>query len=626
LFASFFATLLLAASRSVTFAQQAYGNEAYGNCVYSEGCMNSTPPSTVVAIGPSPSNPTAGRAVSVNIVNNQVISSDNYLVIVTPNFSQSQIEKIQLYQDDTLVGETTSTSGESYEIPWQQLKDGSYTVRVVVVLTDGTLIEQRFTVAVRQDASKFDGEGQLINKKGDAPEENVQRVQKRSIVGASLSAIANFVKRIVEATPKEIAYAVPYLFLAGLTALSAVLLYQTRSQLRYIAFLVALLKKDKQLADEKTTFIMLVSHHIRTPLTIIKSSIELALMGEAQDQDLLDAQNAANNLHAACESILSDVEGDHYLRNIVAPDVSKMQQSLYRSWKLILPAILSVTLLVGANIIYLLAGKTHIIIPSIVLQIVLTISLLVLLFNLIQRRRQRVVERGRLMQQRDHQLALDKARNIFIKRAVKEMSPLLDILKEKLQNLKAMKLTGGMNLSIENLGSLLERFELASELEQGKVIESVSEFDLKSIIQKAIEQSEESVKRKGLNVKPVIRSIRIYQNKFLVDYVFNALLDNAVRYSKDNTTVHAIFKNATKSTARVDIQNEGEGISSEKLDYLFQPFSSSSNVEVFTEQGIGLNLYLSRLMMRYIGGDISIKSVPNKTTTATIELPVDVVG
>jgi len=30
--------------------------------------------------------------------------------------------------------------------------------------------------------------------------------------------------------------------------------------------------------------------------------------------------------------------------------------------------------------------------------------------------------------------------------------------------------------------------------------------------------------------------------------------------------------------------------------------------------------------MRYIGGDISIKSVPNKTTTATIELPVDVVG
>jgi len=619
----FSAVILLFSSSSATFALQAYGNDAYGNCEYNSGCTNNIPPSTVVPIGPSPSNPTHGRAFSVNLVNDQVITSRSYVVLATPNFSKEQIEKVSLYQGDELIGESSIAEGESYQINWEGLQDGSYIIRVVVVLKDGTFIERQFTVTVLRQLAvsgidEDSSQGQVDDREGDKTNSPNQ-----SFISATIGAISNALKKIIDATPKEIAYALPYLVLAGLVGLAVSLLFQTRNQLRYIGFLVALLKKDKQLADEKTTFIMLVSHHVRTPITIIKSFIELAMMDKPEDQELLEAQGAANKLHNTSEAILADIEGDHYLKDIVAPDVSKMQQRLYRSWQLIVPAFLSVVLLVSVNVIYLVAGKTQVIIPNIIFQIILSVTITVVIHGLVQRRRQRIIERGKLMQQRDHQLALDKARNIFIKRAVQEMTPLLDTLKVKSQQVNEPKGSTAMSSSIEKLQLMLERFELASELEQGKVRESISNFDLRAVMEHAVEQSEDYVAKKNLTIKQIQQSLQLHQNKFLVDYVVNVLLDNAVRYAKYTTTVAATIKNVTNTSTQLDIQNQGVGISPEKLAYLFQPFSSSSNVEVSSEQGVGLNLYLSRLMMRYLGGDVSLQSVPNKITTATIKLPLD---
>ncbi len=616
------AVVTLGVSTIPVSALQAYGYDAYGNCIYAEGCNSVLPPTTLVPINPSPQNPTSGRVVSVNITNNQVFTEDAYVVVVTPNFPFDQIARVLFYQGEQLIGEALQPVGESYRVVWNLPDANSYIVRVVVVLRDGSQMEQAFAITVRE------GGMPVANIPSDTQNQDMQEQasiwSNQSFLSQGAGVVTDFVKKVIAATPPEVAYAVPYTFLTGLATLAAVLLLQTKSQLQYVSFLVAVLKKDKQLADEKTTFIMLVSHHLRTPLTIIKSSLELALMDDTQNTELLAAQSAANKLHAASEAILSDIEDDHYLKHIVAPDVSKVRLRLYRSWRLLLPALLSLILLVGANIVYIAAGKTEVIIPNIVLQIILSVTLLVLIMNLIQRRQQRIEQRGRLMLQRDHQLALDKARNDFIKRTTKDMAPLLVVLKEKCQSLKKRHDTDASQSAVQQLGALIERFELASELERGKIAASLSEFDLGSMLHDAVRQLSEVTARRKLTVKTAHDSLTLHHNEFFVRYVLNTLLDNAVRYAQSGSTVTAAISGVSAQDVSVYIKNQGEGIAPEKLAYLFQPFSSSSNVEIFSEQGIGLNLYLSRLIMRYIGGDVILQSEPGKTTTAIMKLPLTI--
>jgi two-component system sensor histidine kinase EvgS len=53
---------------------------------------------------------------------------------------------------------------------------------------------------------------------------------------------------------------------------------------------------------------------------------------------------------------------------------------------------------------------------------------------------------------------------------------------------------------------------------------------------------------------------------------------------------------------------------------LFQPFSKAEGAEVFTHEGMGFSLYLDKLIMLYLGGDIQIQSEQGRGTQVTISL------
>ena len=56
---------------------------------------------------------------------------------------------------------------------------------------------------------------------------------------------------------------------------------------------------------------------------------------------------------------------------------------------------------------------------------------------------------------------------------------------------------------------------------------------------------------------------------------------------------------------------------------VFKPFSHPGSVEIFFYFFIGLSLYLSRLIMRYLGGEVTIDSIPKKLTTVSVEIPAN---
>ena len=69
---------------------------------------------------------------------------------------------------------------------------------------------------------------------------------------------------------------------------------------------------------------------------------------------------------------------------------------------------------------------------------------------------------------------------------------------------------------------------------------------------------------------------------------------------------------------RIDLQDDGPGLSPRARENLFRPFASSSR-----QGGTGLGLAIARDLMRAHGGDIRLLRSTSEGTTFRLELPLD---
>ncbi|HVE81598.1 MAG TPA: sensor histidine kinase, partial [Myxococcales bacterium] len=69
--------------------------------------------------------------------------------------------------------------------------------------------------------------------------------------------------------------------------------------------------------------------------------------------------------------------------------------------------------------------------------------------------------------------------------------------------------------------------------------------------------------------------------------------------------------------ARVDVVDEGPGISAELLPRIFDRFVTGQKAG----QGLGLGLYLAKRIASAHGGDLTVESTPGKPTRFTLLLP-----
>lgn len=599
-------------------AAQPYNGGAYGDCAYSNGC-DLPPPTTVVPVPPTPDNPQPGRAFSVNIVDGQQFDGNEYDVIITPNFSVDQVDHVELYIDGQLVGTSSTAQDSVFVIPWQLPKKGSYTVRVVMYLKDGSPIERVFTVRISSQSHAGSSEHEESSEGTDASA--TQSQVQSSFWHQLFQPIATVLQKIADATPRPLAYAMPYMVLALLGVLLLAFVYQTRNQLLYIAALLKLLERDKQLADEKANFIMLSSHYIRTPLTILAGSIDLVRMDHADDSLLAESKATVDTLHARAEHILSEVEHNKDLQNITVPDISLARSRLYHSFSLVSPIVLSAILIIAMNTLYISARRIELLIPSIVVQLLLFVVLSVLTFSLARRRAQQKDQRRRLEQQRDYEEALDHARNQFIERSAQELTPFVDQLKASLATVESLQKSPAVTSALGQLEVLLYRFVLVAELERGKIRRSLSTFDIAATARGTLAEFHDIITTKKLQIREQFTSLELHQSQLLLQYVLRTIVDNAVTFTPQAGRVTISTAAHGRRAAVCTVRNSGQPIDPAALELLFQPFSRGGSAEVSNESGAGLSLYLARLIMRYLDGTVELSASSAKATTATISLP-----
>ncbi|WP_332911110.1 ATP-binding protein [Algoriphagus boritolerans] len=102
--------------------------------------------------------------------------------------------------------------------------------------------------------------------------------------------------------------------------------------------------------------------------------------------------------------------------------------------------------------------------------------------------------------------------------------------------------------------------------------------------------------------------------------MFNNLLDNANKYSRENPVIR-VEAWEQGDQILVSIQDQGIGMTKDALKKIFDKFYRVPTGNVHDVKGFGLGLSYVKTMLEAHKGEIHVHSEPGKGSTFTVNLP-----
>lgn len=145
-----------------------------------------------------------------------------------------------------------------------------------------------------------------------------------------------------------------------------------------------------------------------------------------------------------------------------------------------------------------------------------------------------------------------------------------------------------------------------------------STVDLSSVLSTVMTRFGHDAQRIKVNLKP---HPVVIANISAAEELFTILIDNALKYSPEDSTVTIKFLRA-KQLAGFEITNEGTGIPASLLPRIFDRFFRADNARTGgSRRSYGLGLSLAKKLVEIHGGELSVSSRENGPTTFRVLLP-----
>lgn len=225
--------------------------------------------------------------------------------------------------------------------------------------------------------------------------------------------------------------------------------------------------------------------------------------------------------------------------------------------------------------------------------------------------------------------ATDQLRNEFVAFAAHELRNPASAIKTGASLLREPDLEPAMqgsivesiNRSADALSRLVLNLLTMGRLEEGRLQLNRRRVWLPMLIDELAAELE--VYHPGVEQR-IIRTLPEVQVDVDPEYVklaFSNILDNALKYAPPRTevTVTGVGEDAT---VLVSVHDAGPGIPPEQLPHLFEKYETTGTAPYSERRGVGLGLYMTRLLIEAHGGRIWAESAPGMGTTMFVVLPM----
>lgn len=264
---------------------------------------------------------------------------------------------------------------------------------------------------------------------------------------------------------------------------------------------------------------------------------------------------------------------------------------------------------------YLFRQLAYLIVPS-VLFILLLLACLFLLLNNLSRQRK-----------------LGKIKNDFINNLTHELktpvfsiSLMNKILTEAVKSGKKEKALEFIQLIDKENEQLKKHIEKVLELaswENGRLQLQFQMMDIHQLLQELVGQFSVKVQQQGGQLRAEFKAVKSQLNVD-PDHFRNAVqnvLENALKYNDKTPDILLQTSNEARFLV-LKIADNGVGIQAEDQKQIFEKFYRVSQGDVHQVKGFGLGLSYVKQIIEAHGGEVSVKSKPQKGTEFFIKIPI----
>lgn len=159
-----------------------------------------------------------------------------------------------------------------------------------------------------------------------------------------------------------------------------------------------------------------------------------------------------------------------------------------------------------------------------------------------------------------------------------------------------------------------------TRIESGQKKREITEIDVMEIVRAAIDTVTPDANARGITVRlDAPGSILMHADRSEIEIVMNNLLTNAVKYNKENGSVHATLE-SRDGWLIIRVADTGIGLTPEDAAKLFNEFVRIKNDQTRNILGSGLGLSIVKKLATLYGGDVSVESEPGAGSTFGVRL------
>lgn len=170
---------------------------------------------------------------------------------------------------------------------------------------------------------------------------------------------------------------------------------------------------------------------------------------------------------------------------------------------------------------------------------------------------------------------------------------------------------------IYRMNALCSNLLMSSHFESGEALYTPEEIDFTKLVEECVQETRQRFPDRKFETL-LEEHIVVTGDRFQLQIVVNNLLDNAVKYSKEEIKI--VLQKDDKQIY-LSIADKGQGISDADKTLIFDKFYRSGNAATRSAKGTGLGLYLVRKIVHKHKGHISIKDNQPVGSIFVIQLP-----